>query len=83
MPFLKTMKRLNSFSLFNEEDFNSAMNNASKFFVIGLFFGAAANIVHVIMWSTLFKICLASSELYSGLLYSDHLVLVFRSVLPV
>ena len=46
------------------------MNNASKIFLMDLFFGGGTNIVHVMMCSTFVEICLAGSELCSGLLRS-------------
>ena len=72
MPFLKMIRRSNNFCFFNE-DFNWAINNVSVF-LVDLFFGAGANIVHVMMWSILLKICLVVFEFCARLLSSDHLV---------
>ena len=76
MPYLKKMERSKSFCSFNES-FNGVMNNPSKFFLMNLCLRARANIAHVMMCSTFHKTCLAGSDLCSGLLCSNHLVLVF------
>ena len=81
-PFLNKTSLSKSDCSF-KSGFNNAIYDASRFFLVLVFFGAFDKIDHVKECSMLFLRCFDGSDFSVGLLCSPHLVNALRLVSPI